>query len=57
MIHRIANLRSKMRAISNLFSNDGKWFEIIPGDGTAPIRAQPRNVDIQFAEGPWINYV
>lgn len=35
-------LRAKLGALHNLFKTDGRWFEIVPGDGSAAIRFQPR---------------
>ena len=38
----LAHLRNKLGALHNLFKADGKQFEIVPGDGSAPIKFQPR---------------
>ncbi len=54
---RVARLREKMAAIRWLFAQDGLWYEVFPGDGTAPIRFQPRIGEIDFSEGQWFNDV
>lgn len=54
---RIANIKKKLGAISELFSEDGHWFEIQPADGSAPIKFKPRINSIEFAEGKWFDYV
>lgn len=54
---RIRNLRNKLKALSDLFATDGKWFEIQPGDGSAPIKAQIRASRITYSEGPWFNTI
>jgi hypothetical protein len=54
---RLASLRNKEGALCSLFCNDGKWFEIQPFDGSAPIKFQPRVADVNFEEGPWFDTV
>jgi hypothetical protein len=50
---RVARLRDKMGALRALFSQDGQTFLIQPGDGSAPIRFNPRIGDIAIDEGSW----
>lgn len=53
----LGHLRNKIGALSKLFSIDGKWFEIIPGDGSPAIRFQPRWTGFQVPEGDWFDHV
>jgi len=53
---RIRNLKNKMGAMTNLFAEDGHWFEIQPGDGSAPIKFLPRINELDFQEGKWFDY-
>lgn len=55
--HRVARLRDKMAAMTELFSVDGGWYEVQPFDGTAPVKFQPRINEIKYAEGKWFDYV
>jgi hypothetical protein len=54
---RLAALRAKEGALCKLFCDDGKWFEIQPIDGSAPIKFQPRIQDIEFEQGQWFDTV
>lgn len=54
---RLACLREKMGAISQLFETEGKWFEIQPYDGSSPIKFKPRVNSIVFEEGNWYDKV
>lgn len=54
---RLALLRNKMGALSNLFCNQNKLFEIQPYDGSAPITFVPRVRNISFTEGIWVDKV
>lgn len=52
--NRLAIFREKQRALTQLFSQDGFWFEIQPYDGSASIKFKPRILDISFQSGPWV---
>lgn len=52
--NRLAIFRDKQRALLELFSQDGLWFEIQPYDGTASIKFKPRILDINFQTGQWV---
>jgi hypothetical protein len=45
---------SKQEALKQLFSLDYKLLEIVPWDGTAPIKMTPRINSINFPEGIWV---
>lgn len=51
--NRLAIMREKQGALIALFDEDGKWFEIQPYDGSAPIKFQPRVGEISFEKGIW----
>lgn len=55
--NRLAILRNKKGALSNLFAVPGKLFEIQSYDGSAPIKFIPRINTINFEEGNWFEYV
>lgn len=52
---RLAATLRKQEAFRELFSNDGRDFEIIGFDGSAPLKCNPRVRDIQFNENVWYN--
>lgn len=54
---RLASLRGKIKALNDLFSIQGQWFEIQPFDGTQSIKFQPRIRSINFAQGIWYDRV
>lgn len=54
---RIAAFREKLKAATGVFANDGRLFEIIPGDGTDSISCRPRWGQILYKEGDWVNVV
>jgi hypothetical protein len=47
---------NKQQAIRDLFSVNGKTFEIQPWDGSAPLKCYPIVKDIVFAQGEWVDY-
>lgn len=53
--NRLAILREKQGALTALFDEDGKWFEIQPWDGSEPIKFQPRVGEISFEKGIWFS--
>ncbi len=50
---RLKSILRKQEAIRDLFSTDGLLFEIQSGDGSAPLKCNPRVLDIEFREGLW----
>jgi hypothetical protein len=56
-VNQMQFLIRKMQALRDLFSQDGKSFEVQPLDGTAPMRCYPRVQNISFNEGVWVNRV
>lgn len=52
--NRLALFREKQSALTQLFSQDGLWFEIQPYDGTASTKFKPRILDIAFQTGQWV---
>ncbi len=50
---RLKSILRKQEAIRNLFSQDGLLFEIQSADGSAPMKCNPRVIDIDFKEGLW----
>lgn len=55
--NRLQLLAIKKGAICELFCQDGHWMEIQPYNGSAPIKFQPRILDISWEQGNWVNYV
>lgn len=53
----LARLLKKKAALTQLFSVDGKWYEITAGDGETIMRFQPRFSEITFEEGKWYNVI
>lgn len=54
--NRLAIFREKFAALQTLFEDDGKWFEIQPYDGTAPIKFKPRIMDISLNKGNTVSW-
>ena len=54
---RLKALMRKQENLRTLFSQDGKSFEIVPLDGSAPMKCNPKVLGITFAEGNWNQYV
>lgn len=54
---RVRNLREKLGALGQLFSEEPLLLEVIPGDGSASIRAVLRSTQFTYADGPWFNTV
>lgn len=52
-ISRLKAMLRKQEAMRELFSEEGHSFEIQSGDGSPPLKCNPRVVDISFAEGIW----
>ena len=52
---RLAAFRGKMKALNDLFCDQGQWFEIQPFDGSQSIKFRPRIKNINFAQGLWYN--
>jgi len=52
-ISRLKAILLKQEALKDLFCAEGKWFEIQPYDGSAPLKCKPRNISIQFPAGIW----
>lgn len=50
---RLQAVLRKIEAIRELFSEDGRSFEIQSANGTQPMKCNPRVVDIQVNEGRW----
>lgn len=50
---RLKSILRKQEAIRDLFSTDGLLFEIQSGDGSAPLKCNPRVIDITFNDGLW----
>src|SRR5688500_161029 len=54
---RLASFRNKIGALTKLFSEEHKLFEVQPYNGTAPIKGVTRLRSITFDEGRWYEYV
>ncbi len=52
---KMKSLIHKQEALRELFSEDGRSFEIQPWDGSQPIKCRPRVVGISFPEGQWFS--
>lgn len=52
---RLKSILKKQKHLSELFSQEGKSFEVQPWDGTAPTKCNPRVRSISFQEGNWID--
>jgi hypothetical protein len=53
----LSDLLLKQEMLRHLFANDGKVFEIQCAEGgTPPMKCYPHVLDVQFAEGPWVQY-
>ena len=52
---RLKSILHKQDAIRELFADDGKTFEVVPLDDSAPIKFHPRITSINFPEGLWID--
>lgn len=50
---RLGVMLRKQEAIRELFSNEGKSFEIQSADGSTPLKCNPRITDIDFPEEKW----
>src|ERR1700723_1527230 len=55
--HKMAGNQIKQQALEDLFSVDGQWLEFDSPDGSMPMKCQPKNFKIIFAEGNWVNQV
>jgi hypothetical protein len=53
---RLAACMRKQEAIRRLFSSEGRSLQIQSADGTAPIKCNPRVVNIEFASDIWYNH-
>lgn len=51
---RLRNLRNKMGALAALFEQEGLWFEVQPGDGSAPMKCQLRSSQLTYDQGLWV---
>ncbi len=47
-------LMRKQSALRELFKEEGKILEISPWDGMPALKCNPRVIDIEFGEGPWV---
>lgn len=56
-ISRLKAIIRKQEAIRELFSQEGYLFEIQSADGSAPMKCNPRVMDITFNEGLWYDRV
>jgi hypothetical protein len=54
---RLTSLERKIEALKLLFSADGQNFIIQGADGGAPLRFNPRIINLEFSAGPWVEYV
>jgi len=56
---RLSQMQNKIESMRNAFSksNEGRSFEIQPCNGVAPIKFNPRIIDINFDEGTWFDTV
>lgn len=52
---RLKAIINKQEALRCLFSHEGKLLEVVPFDGTAGWKCNPRILNIDFAEGPWFD--
>lgn len=52
---RLASIIRKQEAIRELFSEDGKQFEVQSADGSQPMKCNPRVISIEFPDGTWYN--
>lgn len=50
---RLTSILRKQEALRQLFSEDGKSFEIQALDGAQPLKCNPRVVSVDVAEGVW----
>lgn len=50
---RLGAILRKQEAIRDLFSEDGKSFEVQSADATQPMKCNPRVISINFPEGVW----
>lgn len=50
---RLSSIQRKQEGLRDLFSDEGKSFEIQADDGSTPVRCNPRINEISFAEGTW----
>lgn len=51
--HQLYMIESKQEALRTLFATEGQWLEFQSADGSAPMKAQVKNVQINFEEGIW----
>lgn len=51
--HQLAMIENKQQALRTLFATEGQWLEFQSLDGSPPIKAQIKNVQINFEEGIW----
>lgn len=52
---RLAAIMRKQEALRTLFSDEGRQLEFQSLDGSQPMKCNPRNVSISFAEGQWFD--
>lgn len=50
---RLGSILRKQEALRDLFSSDGRSFEIQSLDATQPMKCNPRVVSVDFAQGVW----
>jgi len=53
--NRLTSIIKKQEALRELFSEDGRWFEIQPLDGTQPMKCLPRVLNLTFPQGVWVD--
>lgn len=51
----LATIIRKQEAIRDLFSVEGRSFEVQSADGSQPMKCNPRVISVEFAEGLWYN--
>lgn len=54
---RLANLRDKLAAITDLLDGEGQLLQIQPGDGSATIEARLRVAEVRYDQGQWFDTV
>ena len=54
---RLGFLIRKREEIEKLFAVDGKSLEWQSGDGSSPMKCNPRILSIDWTDGPWFNYI
>lgn len=53
ILNQLYRIESKQEALRNLFAKEGEWLEFASADGSAPLKAQIKNVQVVFEQGTW----